>query len=249
MASAELPDDHCAPWLVHFRSKAVNAASVQWFFGDGQSSGLPEVSHRYASPGNYTVLLVAYNPAACNRTDTFRKTITVSGALTAAFAVRPVPPQANQPLHFSNRSTGADSYSWMFGDGIESADEHPEHLYPRTGTYIVCLTAIRADCLDSVCHPVQADITPLAAVPKAFSPNGDGHNDRLFVHGAGIEAIDFRVFNRWGREVFATADLTRGWDGTVNGMPQEMDGYAWILQVRFADGSSRRLSGNVTLIR
>ena len=42
---------------------------------------------------------------------------------------------------FSNRSSGATRYRWLFGDGSESTQAHPVHEYPRQGTYSVRLEA------------------------------------------------------------------------------------------------------------
>jgi gliding motility-associated-like protein len=71
----------------------------------------------------------------------------------------------------------------------------------------------------------------------------------LYVRGAGVSAVNFRIFNRWGKLVFESNSMDFGWDGTMNGKKQEMDGYAYILQVRFINGTSFTKTGNVTLIR
>lgn len=41
----------------------------------------------------------------------------------------------------TNRSTGADSYSWDFGNGRTSDEKEPSVTYSRNGFYIVNLTA------------------------------------------------------------------------------------------------------------
>jgi len=52
-------------------------------------------------------------------------------------------------------------------------------------------------------------------VPDAFTPNGDGYNDILYVRGWGIDQlISFKIFNRYGELVFETNDKNIGWDGT-----------------------------------
>lgn len=42
-------------------------------------------------------------------------------------------------IPFSNFSTGADSYLWLFGDGATSEDYEPVHVYGDTGVYTVSL--------------------------------------------------------------------------------------------------------------
>ncbi|MEM9991398.1 MAG: gliding motility-associated C-terminal domain-containing protein, partial [Bacteroidota bacterium] len=55
---------------------------------------------------------------------------------------------------------------------------------------------------------------PFIFIPAAFTPNGDGRNDVLFVRGLPIESMVFSVYNRWGELVFQTTDQSVGWDGT-----------------------------------
>ncbi|MDB4534628.1 CotH kinase family protein, partial [Vicingaceae bacterium] len=53
-----------------------------------------------------------------------------------------------------------------------------------------------------------------AQIPDAFSPNGDGNNDVLFVYGGQIEEIALEIYDRWGEKVFTSSSVTDGWDGT-----------------------------------
>src|SRR5690606_26046673 len=128
-------------------------------------------------------------------------------------------------------------YLWAFGDGTTSPETNPLHLYKKTGSYQVCLQAKnRYGCVDKKCRTVEAEIYPAIGVPTGFSPNGDGSNDILFVKGAAVETLNFKVYNRWGELVFETDDIKKGWDGTFKGKPQEMDAYAWTLSGTFVDG-------------
>jgi len=93
-------------------------------------------------------------------------------------------------------------------------------------------------------------------VPTAFSPNGDGINDRLFVFGGEeVEAIVlFRVFDRWGnllyeRHNFSPNDESIGWDGTFNGEMLGSGVFVWSAEVNYKSGKKTRLSGEVSLMR
>lgn len=86
-------------------------------------------------------------------------------------------------------------------------------------------------------------------VPTAFSPNGDGVNDELKVLGSGFSTMDFRIFDRFGQQVFRTHDPSIGWDGNVNGVKQEMEVYTYYLYVVFEDKTEAEEKGNITLIR
>jgi hypothetical protein len=66
-------------------------------------------------------------------------TVTVDG-LTASFA---------------NKTRGAATWAWSFGDGGTSSTRNPKHTYDAAGTYTVTLTATATDGASaSVSHPV-----------------------------------------------------------------------------------------------
>ena len=44
-------------------------------------------------------------------------------------------------VKFTNTSTYAESYSWVFGDAYTSTSTSPQHSYPSYGNYTVKLTA------------------------------------------------------------------------------------------------------------
>jgi len=96
---------------------------------------------------------------------------------------------------------------------------------------------------------VQALINPLFDVPSAFTPNGNGINDILYVKGFGIGHLNWQIYNRWGEKVFETEDLQTGWDGTYNGKPQPQEVYHYILSIQTTDGKKYNKNGDITLIR
>lgn len=63
--------------------------------------------------------------------------------LTCDFGYSPQSPRAGQTVTFINRCTGADKYSWSFGDNISSDVTSPSHIYRKPGTYTVHLTVYR----------------------------------------------------------------------------------------------------------
>lgn len=88
-------------------------------------------------------------------------------------------------------------------------------------------------------------------VPNAFTPNGDGLND-LFRPGYGDNIIEYKmeVFNRYGQLVFITSDRAKGWDGRINGKPQQAGAYTWIICYKTVVGSQwQNLSGSVILLK
>jgi gliding motility-associated-like protein len=75
---------------------------------------------------------------------------------------------------------------------------------------------------------IHVEIKVSLDVPTAFTPNGDGTNDIIYPGGWGIRKLNyFKIFNRWGQLVFETNDLSIGWDGVFQGVPQNMETYVY----------------------
>lgn len=66
----------------------------------------------------------------------------------------------------------------------------------------------------SVIGPVIATINYVIFIPNVFTPNGDGKNDRfVIVRLQHYPGSSLRIFNRWGNEVYASANYDNAWDG------------------------------------
>ncbi|NUO00394.1 MAG: gliding motility-associated C-terminal domain-containing protein [Saprospiraceae bacterium] len=90
---------------------------------------------------------------------------------------------------------------------------------------------------------------PFIFVPNAFTPDGDGLNEVLYVRGAAIDEVFFAIYNRWGEKVFESNSKSVGWDGTFKGKMLTPDVYGYYLEVRCFNGETYFKKGNVTLIR
>jgi gliding motility-associated-like protein len=86
-------------------------------------------------------------------------------------------------------------------------------------------------------------------IPTAFSPNRDGTNDVLYVRSAYITDMELIIYNRWGQEVFASKNISDGWDGTLRGDELSPDVYAYWLRAQCSDGEEINKRGNVSLLR
>lgn len=86
---------------------------------------------------------------------------------------------------------------------------------------------------------------------NAFSPgSGTSINDEYKVIFKGTATLNsFRIFNRWGQELFSTTDINKGWNGQYNGKPQPMGVYVYVVDAVSANGKRLYKQGNVTLLR
>ncbi len=249
-AAFETDPDGCAPHLAIFNNTSDAGQFFYWDFGDGGTSTEFAPQYLYNSPGTYTIKLKVVDTMTCNKVDSTTFTINVHDGPTAGFTFSPVTPQENTPVSFTNTSFNAQRYFWEFGDGDTSVAVNPSHQYRKTQDFNVCLMAFNQyGCSDTTCQFVSALVSPLIAVPSAFSPNGDGVNDRVYVRGFGIAKMMFRIYNRWGQLVFQSANEYDGWDGKYKGVLQPMDAYAYTLEVEFTDGTKATKKGDITLLR
>lgn len=132
----------CVPFTVQFTDQSAGSPTGwQWTFPGGTpgTSTVQNPSVTYSGTGNFSVTLVATN-AFGNNTATQTNYIAVIDAPQVGFAY-----QANQlSVQFNNQSLNADNYSWNFGDGQTSTEQHPTHTYAAPGVYTVELTVANA---------------------------------------------------------------------------------------------------------
>lgn len=244
------PAKGCVPYNAEFENTSLGGLNFLWDFGDGTTSTDVAPTHLYALPGQYVITLIANDSTSCNQSDTSQFTITVYENPAAAFTWNPLQPEYNTTTDFVNKSVGAVSYLWNFGDGDTSNITHPSHIFPQTGTFNVCLQATNiAGCMDTVCAAVDALINPILDVPNAFTPGKPGLNSKIGVVGFGIQKMEWKIYNRWGQMVFESSSPDGKWDGTFQGAAQPTDVYTYTLKATLADGKKVTRTGDITLIR
>jgi gliding motility-associated-like protein len=147
-------------------------------------------------------------------------------------------------------AAGASHYVWTPSRFLDDAYVSDPVARPEAPTVFV-VTGMLDGCFGYDSVHVDVDFRDRILIPSAFSPNGDGKNDVFRVANLSFQKIvEFRVFNRWGKEVFhAEAGATGGWDGTWNGDPQPMDTYKYIIRIAYPDGLMETYKGDITLVR
>ena len=225
----------CNPLLVTFTNTSQNASAYNWAFGDGNtsSSTAATVSNSYTT-GNYSATLTA-TQGSCTNTSA-PKTITVLDKPIAAFVGTP---NINTPIQlsfanfgFSNQSQNATNYVWLFGDNDTSFATSPTHKYQLPGIYTVKLYAINSiGCIDSTSNnPYMVIPDSTLKIPNAFSPNGDGINDKWEISGLnGYPNSKIEVFNRWGQPVYSSIGYSNPWNGMYKGSPLPVGTFYYVI--------------------
>ncbi len=156
----------CSPFTVQFTDQSDTTATWSWIFEGGD----PLVSDQqnpvvvYNTPGSFNVTLEVTTDNGNTYTINRPNSVAIGATPTADFSASVTGSVAN----FTNLSTGGGTFSWDFGDGETSNNEHPSHTYDMVGTYSVTLT------ITNVCgsQTFTDDVTVSAIAPTAsFSVN------------------------------------------------------------------------------
>lgn len=161
---------------------------------------------------------------------------------------------ANQDTILSPKrlATGYSQYTWIPAFNLNNPNiQNPIFNGASDINYTLQIMNPLTGCkiLDVYKLDVSTDV--VVNLPKAFTPNRDNLNDLIKIeYGAGVKALKtFTIYNRFGKIVFQTNDITKGWDGRYNGYDQEMDGYTYLIDYVTYKDIPMRKTGSFILMR
>ncbi len=229
---------------------ATNAYSVTW--SPSETVINPQNAITSARPKGTTVYtLYAYDTKGCPKPGTDQVTVTVLPPILAN-AGNDTTGMVDQPLQL--QASGGIRYEWIPSMGLSDPGlSNPVGLYTSPADLIRYQVNIynEAGCMESDFISVKIfKKGPVVYVPNAFTPNGDGLNDIIRPVNVSIREMKyFRVYDRWGKQVFSTSQAGAGWDGRVNGKLQASETFTWVFKAVDYLGAEIIQKGTVTLIR
>jgi len=174
-----------------------------------------------------------------------------SEAAVASIDVSPVPaaPYLGRDTSFCANETlvlNAGAYnSYLWQDGSTSRT----YTVTNSGLYkVIVSTGIGCTDSTSIIVTVMDDCFDLV-FPNAFAPNGVNRTFGALGNLSPVSRYVLRIFNRYGQEIFATADPAQKWDGTYKGQPVNIGTYAYIASYVYKNKSERVKKGTITVIR
>lgn len=245
----------CISDTVYYNHDGKNGVNTwQWNFDSSLFSTAKDTALIYPIFGLKQTGLIVSN-GTCS--DTTSATINLNNAINAKFtSTENVCP--GDPTIFTDISTGSlnNAWAWTFGNGNTSKLQLPPTQFyapsnSNTDIFAQLIVTNSVGCSDTARNIIKVVGNCYIAVPKGFSPNGDGLNDFLYPTNA-YKAKDllFTIFNRGGQKIFETRDWTNKWDGTYKGNPQDPGTYVWILiYTNIETGKKFTLKGTTVLIR
>lgn len=146
-------------------------------------------------------------------------------------------------------SAMSGTYNWSPPFNLSCTDCQTTMASPLSEqTYTVTFTSANG-CSNSASATIQIVSIFNYFMPNAFSPNADGINDTLHIHGKGISTVNLKLFDRVGEKVFETTSIQQGWDGSYKGIPMNNGTYIYILDIEYCNGERIKEQGNITLAK
>ncbi|MGN6398503.1 MAG: gliding motility-associated C-terminal domain-containing protein [Mucilaginibacter sp.] len=158
---------------------------------------------------------------------------------------------------------GAIAYQVSIDNGVTFTDPSPGAdgtSHTVTGLQVGQKVTIVVRALGNTSCETSAGSNPLTGVAaepnvdkifvaNAFTPNGDGKNDIVYVHNDNIKSLKFSVYDQWGNMLFQSLSPQKGWDGTYKGKLQPVGVYVYYLEAIMNDGQPVTKKGTITLLR
>lgn len=245
-------DTLCAGGAVTLTAQATDATSLNWVLGSAGPAQGALVTATYTAPGTEIISLQALGLGGCV-SEPVSDTLRVFASPQLQLAAGPV--ICERAISAQVFVAGADNCTlWLNGTPV-GATCSGFFTLPVTseGDYgLVLMASTTAGCADTLATTVTVSDQPGLYVPNAFTPNGDGFNER-FIPSApeqGDRSV-LRIFDRWGQELFTTNDPGSGWDGTAGGEPVPDGVYAYLLRTPDPCAPKQQvvLRGHVTVLR
>lgn len=208
----------------------------------------PDTSFQNLCAGSQTIVVSDAN----NCQTTFSTDLISNSPPVAQFTMSDSMGIAPLNVIFTNTSTNATSYVWLFGDSIASdTAANTMYTYADSGTYTVTLVAFNSGCMDSTFASVTIIGNPGVNMPNVFTPNGDGVNDQFRPLAIGVEEMTMTIYNRWGEIVSQVWGTKTYWDGRTFPAGEICpDGtYFYVLKAVDINGNTIDKAGAVQLFR
>jgi gliding motility-associated-like protein len=240
-------------------AKEQSKIHFKWIFGDGSVANVANpVSHKYMSAGIYKINLQVSNDW-CPKYfyQITGSPINVIAPLYGKNYTLYLYPNLDTLL-VSKSDKRYTSYKWSPATFL-SDPTIPRPVFNGNKSILYTLTRTDTVSTCNIYDEYDVIVSPdiYLNIPNAFTPNYDGLNDILKIeYGAGIQSFKgLKIFNRWGKMVFYTTDINKGWDGRdLGGVMQEMDAYSYLVEYSYKDYLTNQLSeikktGSVLLMR
>ena len=248
--TSQSADANSFVWYVDFNTLLANSSALNIIAASSNSGGPFEIS--WLDTGLHVIQLNSFSKEGC-ASKPYYDTVDVHAQPDASFSYKynEATLCLEDSVYFTaNTFAYNNSYLWSPAHSFTNVDKPAAFgVLEQNQTTITLTVTDPFGCKATTSQQLDPGSCCTVAFPNAFTPNGDGHDDVFRPLFTGYHNFHiFRIQNRWGQTVFESTNSVMQWDGTFNGVPQDMGVYFYYLKYD-CGGKSIEVSGDVTLIR
>lgn len=241
-------NDSCVNKTIHYEVQDSFNVVNRWFWDFNGSYSLAgnAVTKMYGKADDHPFSVIGNTINQCS--DTIVRPFHIYD--NVAFAGRDTVVANNQPVYLDAKGYAGETYLWQPATGL-SADtaENPVATHDHDVLYNLH-SVTKEGCVGNSKILVKRYVGPTLYIASAFTPNHDGVNDVLHVFPVGIKLFKhFSIYNRAGNLIFRTTDVSKGWDGTYNGLMLENQTFAVFAEAIDYRGNPLTYKGTVVLMK
>ena len=247
--------NYCVETPIFFKDSSLagyadKVGSWRWNFGDNSFSSVTSPVHIYKNIGIFPVQLIVSGTLCPSMQDSITVPLKIiDRRRDSVYAIKYLQYNVAQSLC---ALPGGDKYTWSPSTDINPIDSRCVTInvqHPKTTYKITIIDS--AGCTINDRQEIWGFPGTDIFLPRAFIPASSNRDNAIFKPiYVGVTAIKyFKIYDRFGHEVFTTSDMSKHWDGTSNGVNQPMETYTWIIQGFDYNNKPVIRQGNVTLIR
>jgi gliding motility-associated-like protein len=214
------------------------------------NNGTPQSSGTFSNiaAGTYTITI---NDAAC-ATLTKQITVGVRQAPGASAGPDKLIVSGDEVTLDGSGITNPTLIAWTPATSITSgANTYTPSAKPTATTNYTVTVTDPNGCTAS--DNTVVTVLPYCIKPMdAFTPNGDGINDKWLAttnSGSCTSQVIVNVFNRYGNLVYSNENYQNDWNGTYKGKPVPDGTYYYVIKYKLVTGNGLQLKGDVTILR
>jgi gliding motility-associated-like protein len=214
----------CQPYAAKFRNVSIGHGSFlyeSWDFGDGETASQHDPTHTYMDDGAFTVNLLVTSTEGCKDSISFSNYVQVHPKPDAFFAASPKLMTVLDPTtHVESKALGTilSCEYYIEPEGLPIYNCDFDYTFEDTLTYTITqYVTTDLGCLDTISDEVKVRPIYTMYIPTGFTPDEDGINETWRPISEGMKEYKVWILDRWGSEIWYSANPEESWDGTLKG--------------------------------
>jgi gliding motility-associated-like protein len=241
----------CITPTVNLSSSAANASNLNflWSAISGNIITDPSQSQITVDAGGFYNVFVENLTNGCI-SDSNVVFVKYTPGPTAA--ISPSVTSGDVPLivDFVNASSDFNSSQWFINANQTSGSTDYSHTFPIFGDFEVMLVVSNGLCYDTATVTIKVFDNSTVVIPNVITPNGDNINDVFKIEASNMEALDIKIFNRWGQKVYEWEGIDGSWTAkNFSGVDVPEGTYFYILTYKLFNADPVVIRDFVTVIR